>query len=119
MTATDSVRLHAVWDGAFSAADGTRDAPAAAERVAHAHPFVPLALMPGDVLDSAATLLERWADESATLAQHVAYAVGPRVGAQPPVTDSTYVALSGRIATARVAQAADRLVALLEAALGD
>jgi len=117
--ATDSLRLHGIWDGAFTNGDTVRNALAAAERVGRAHMAQPLGVMRSAIVDSAATLLQQWADESQTLAQYVVYVLPPRDANGPPPLDESYRAVTSRVGESRVAQAADRLVAVLEGALGE
>jgi hypothetical protein len=115
----DSANLHGVWDGWVGRAErGVRvdeiartlgeDLPDAG--VAHE-----LRIPEGEAL--AATVLG-WADESATLAQYVVYAWPETEGAGPPLLSAEYQAQGEAIARQRLALAAYRLAALLEARLG-
>ncbi|HYW31501.1 MAG TPA: S1/P1 nuclease [Gemmatimonas sp.] len=119
--ASDSVNLHAVWDGWVGRA--TRNMPIndVARMLGNALP-VPvdqlreeLAIPAGAALAATAQL---WADESAIIARYVAYDLPPRTGAAPPRLTDAYVAQGEAIARQRLALAAYRLAALLEARLG-
>jgi len=116
----DSTNLHAVWDGMLGR--GARDIPldAVARSLAVA---LPTANAPSDELvipDGAAlaATVQRWADESATLARYVAYDLPPRTGNKPPVLSDEYLSRGEAIARTRLALSAYRLAALLEARLG-
>jgi len=118
----DSINLHAVWDGMLGRT--VRDLPIdeVARRLEAAVP--PPAPASADELripDGAAlaVVVQQWADESATLARHVAYVLPPRSGDLPPLLPASYVTLGESIARQRLALAAYRLAALLEARLGD
>ncbi len=117
----DSTNLHAVWDGMVGRV--SRDLPldSVATLIAAA---LPLAATPGDDLiipDGAAlaATVQSWADESATLARYVVYELPARNGNAPPVLSEGYLSRGEVIARHRLALAAHRLVALLEARLGD
>jgi hypothetical protein len=118
----DSINLHAVWDGWVGRV--SRDMPIddVARGVAAALPM--RASTAGDDLvipagaALAATVLQ-WADESATLARYVAYDVPARQPGGPPMLTEEYVKRGEAIARQRLALAAYRLAALLEARLGD
>jgi len=118
---TDSTNLHAVWDGMVGRV--SRDFPL--DEVARGlESALPMADAPGDDLlipDGAAlaATVKSWADESATLARYVAYDLPPREGNAPPMLSTDYLARGEVIARTRLALAAYRLAALLEARLGD
>jgi hypothetical protein len=116
----DSINLHAVWDGWVGRV--TRDVPIddVARSVASALPY-PAAADDDDLVipDGAAlagTIL-KWADESATLARYVAYDLPARAPNGPPILTDDYVKRGEAIARQRLALAAYRLAALLEARL--
>ncbi len=117
----DSTNLHAVWDGMVGRV--SRDLPldVLAQSLANA---LPISAMESDDLvipDGAAlaATVKSWADESATLARYVAYDLPPREGKAPPVLSDGYLSRGEAIARHRLALAAYRLAALLEARLGD
>ena len=117
----DSTNLHAIWDGMVGRV--SRDLPldSVATLLAAA---LPISTTAGDDLtipDGAAlaATVQAWADESATLARYVVYDLPPRVGNAPPQMSEGYLARGEVIARHRLALAAYRLVALLEARLGD
>lgn len=117
----DSTNLHGTWDGMVGRV--SRDIPldSIAESLAAG---LPLSDMPGDELvipDGAALAqtVKSWADESATLARYFAYNVPPREGDLPPMLSADYMERGEYISRQRLAIAAYRLVALLEARLGD
>ena len=120
--ARDSINLHAVWDGLVGRA--SRDVPiddvARALEAALPSP-APATADELRIPDGAAlaTTVQRWADESATLARYVAYDLPPRADDAPPLLPASYVSLGETIARQRLALAAYRLAALLEARLGD
>lgn len=115
----DTSNLHAVWDG----------------MVRRTAPDVPLdqlvqQLVADLPIDSAsadlhipegaafAGAVQRWADESATLARYVVYAFPDRTAdGSPPRLSEDYFSLAGRVARDRITLAAYRLSALLEARL--
>lgn len=114
----DSTNLHAVWDGWVGRVSRTLPIDDVARALAGGLP-------PSDgdahIPDGAAlapTVLA-WADESATLARYVAYDLPPRQGAAPAMLPDDYVRRGEMIARQRLALAAYRLAALLEARLGN
>lgn len=118
----DSINLHAVWDGwvGRAARDASTDA-VAAELIA-ALPAQGLGatddLHIPDGAALAATVLA-WANESATLARYVVYALPARDATMPPWLPAEYLAAGERMARERLAIAGYRLAALIEARLGD
>lgn len=117
----DSTSLHAFWDGAFTRGVGHSDAVRAALALdapiswsfASADPSL------SAVHEAPGQLLRAWADESETLARHLAYAYRARAeGDLPPRLDAAYLTTAARVARERVILASDRLVAVLEALLG-
>ncbi len=117
----DSSNLHAIWDGMIGRA--SRDLPldSVATLLAAA---LPVSATAGDDLtipDGAglAATVQSWADESATLARYVVYDLPPRGGDAPPLLSEGYLSRGEVIARQRLALAAYRLAALLEARLGD
>lgn len=116
----DSINLHAVWDGWVGrqwrdvpldqvAAGLAGNLPLAEGRADDA-----LAIPRGTAL---AATVRRWADESATLARYVAYDLPARAETLPPELPGDYVERGTRIARQRLALAAYRLAAVLEAHL--
>jgi hypothetical protein len=119
--ARDSTNLHAVWDGWVGRPAGPTPINDVALAIASELPM-PVG-QPDDALiipsgDALAATVRGWADESATLARHVAYDLPPRVDGAPPVLGEDYVERSTRIARQRLALAAYRLAAVIEAQLG-
>jgi hypothetical protein len=119
--ARDSTNLHAVWDGWVGRPAGPTPINEVAAAIASELPM-PVG-QPDDALhiprgDALAATVRGWADESATLARHVAYDLPPRVDGAPPVLSEEYVEHSTRIARQRLALAAYRLAAVIEAQLG-
>lgn len=118
----DSINLHAVWDGWVGRVSREMPIDAVARGVAASLPV--RASTAGDDLvipdgaALAATVLQ-WADESATLARYVAYDVPARQPNGPPMLPEDYVKRGEAIARQRLALAAYRMAALLEARLGD
>jgi hypothetical protein len=115
----DTSNLHAVWDGMLRRS--ARDVPLEplTQQLATAMPIDP-ANADLDIPEGAAfaDAIQRWADESATLARHVVYAFPSReAGGAPSRLSDDYFALAGRIARDRITLAAYRLSALLEARL--
>jgi hypothetical protein len=118
----DSINLHAVWDGWVGRV--SRDMPIddVARGVAAALPLQSNTAGDDLVIPDGAGLASavlQWADESATLARYMAYDVGARRPNGPPVLTDEYVKRGEAIARQRLALAAYRLAALLEARLGD
>lgn len=117
----DSANLHGVWDGWVGRAERNTRVDDIARRLAAGFPVA--AGDSGDALSiprgaALARTVLRWADESATLAQYVAYDLPPRASDAPPALSDGYLAQGERIARHRLALAAYRLAALLEAHLG-
>lgn len=118
----DSVNLHAVWDGWVGRV--SRDTPiddvargVAAALPIHASTAGDDLVIPDGAALAAAVL--QWADESATLARYMAYDLPARQPNGPPMLTDEYVKRGEAIARQRLALAAYRLAALLEARLGD
>lgn len=115
----DTSNLHAVWDGMVrrTAPDVPLDqlAQALAADLPIDSASAELHIPPGaDFTDA----VQRWADESATLARYVVYAFPTRTaGGPPPRLSDAYLTLAGGIARGRITLAAYRLAALLEARL--
>ncbi len=117
----DSTNLHGTWDGMVGRVSRDMPIDSVAESLAAG---LPLADLPGDELvipDGAALAqtVKSWADESATLARYFAYNIPERDSDLPPMLSADYMARGEYIARQRLALAAYRLVALLEARLGD
>lgn len=118
----DSANLHGVWDGWVGRAERNARIDDIARGLAEGLPVA--AADRGDALrvprgqELAAAVLA-WADESATLARYVAYDLPPRTRGAPPELSAAYLAQGERIARQRLALAAYRLAALLEARLGE
>jgi hypothetical protein len=117
----DSTNLHAVWDGWVGRASRDRALDDVADAMARELPMA--GGVPNDALfiprgAPLAATVRGWADESAALAQYVAYDLAPRVGGAPPVLTDAYLAQGLRIARQRLALAAYRLAAVIEAQLG-
>ncbi len=117
----DSTNLHSTWDGMVGRVSRGIPLDSVALALADA---LPVSEMPSDDLvipDGAAlaATVKSWADESATLARYVAYDTPLRDTDAPPMLSADYMAQGERIARQRLALAAYRLVALLEARLGD
>jgi hypothetical protein len=117
--ALDTSNLHAVWDGMLRRT--ARDVPLdqLAQELAVQ---LPLDSASADVHmpqgADFADVVQRWADESATLARYAAYAFPTRTaGGPPPRLSDAYLSLAGDIARERITLAAYRLTALLEARL--
>lgn len=117
----DSSNLHAIWDGMVGRV--SRDLPldSVATLLAAA---LPVSGLPADDLtipDGAAlaATVQSWADESATLARYVVYDLPPRAGDAAPELSEGYLTRGEAIARHRLALAAYRLAALLEARLGE
>lgn len=117
----DSINLHAVWDGWVGRASRAMPIDSVAAALARELPMsdrqLDDALIDVNGAPLASTVLG-WANESATLARHVAYELPTRTGGGPPVLTDAYVALSTRIARQRLALSAYRLAAVIEAQLG-
>ena len=118
----DSINLHAVWDGWVGRVSRDMAIDNIARGVAAALPIRSRAegddLVIPDGAAFAATVLQ-WADESATLARYMVYDVPARQPNGPPILTDEYVKRGEAIARQRLALAAYRLAALLEARLGD
>lgn len=114
----DSINLHAVWDGWVGRVSRTLPIDDVAQALAAALPPTSGDLHIPDGAALAGAVLA-WADESATLARYVAYDLPPRQGAAPPLLPDEYLRRGELIARQRLALAAYRLAALLEARLGD
>jgi hypothetical protein len=118
----DSINLHAVWDGWLGrptrgqAIDDVAAALARDLTIADGKPDDALTIPQGAAL---AVTVRGWADESAVLARYVAYDIPPRTGSAPPMLSEAYVAQGTRIARHRLALAAYRLAAVIEAQLGE
>lgn len=118
----DSANLHGVWDGWVGRAernariDDIARGLAAGLPVAAADSGDALAIPRGAAL---ANTVLGWADESATIARYVAYDLPPRAADAPPALTDAYLAQGERIARQRLALAAYRLAALIEARLGN
>lgn len=115
----DTSNLHAVWDGMVRRT--ARDVPPD-ELAQQLVVELPIDSSSADLhIPSGAAFadaVQRWADESATLARYVAYAFPDRAaGGSPPRLSEHYLALAGRIARDRITLAAYRLSAILEARL--
>lgn len=115
----DTSNLHAVWDGMVRRS--ARDVPLdeLALQLVRELPMDPastdLHIPEGAAFADA---IQRWADESATLARYVVYAFPARTaGGPPPRLSEDYVALASGISRVRITLAAYRLAALLEARL--
>jgi len=117
----DSINLHAVWDGWVGrpsrnvpiddvARGIARDLPAGA-----GEPDDAMTIPRGAAL---AATVRAWADESATIARYVAYDLPAASGSALPTLTDDYVERSTRIARQRLALAAYRLAAVIEAQLG-
>lgn len=118
----DSTNLHSVWDGMVGRRVRNVPIDDVARQLRDALPMSPA--LPYDELripDGAALgdAVLGWANESQTLARHVAYALPPRRDGAPPVLDEHYLTLGEAIARQRLALSAYRLAALLEARLGE
>ncbi len=115
----DTSNLHAVWDGMVRRTAPDVPLEQLAQRLVADLPIDPasadLHIPQGAAFADA---IQRWADESATLARHVVYAFPDRnAGGPPPRLSEAYMTLAGSIARARITLAAYRLTALLEARL--
>ncbi len=119
--ARDSTNLHAVWDGWVGRPAGPTPINEVALAITSELPM-PMGQLDDALViprgDALAATVRAWADESATLARHVAYDLPPRVNGAPPVLNDDYVERSTRIARQRLALAAYRLAAVIEAQLG-
>ena len=117
----DSANLHGVWDGWVGRAERETRVDDIARKLGEALPMSAdrnveeLAIPDGRALGL--TVLG-WADESATLARYMAYDLPPRDSQGPPALSEAYRAQGERIARQRLALAAYRLAALIEARLG-
>jgi hypothetical protein len=117
---TDTVNLHAVWDGLLGQTDRDVPAPVLAQRLTSALPIAPgnadLVIPAGAALAGA---IGTWADESATLARYLSYNFQDRAaGSAPPVLTPAYVQLAQSVGRQRVVLAGYRLAAVIEARLG-
>lgn len=117
----DSINLHAVWDGWVGRPSRNIPLDEVARGIARDFPasngYADDALnIPRGAALAAAVL--GWANESATLARYVAYDFPERERDALPTLTDDYVERSTRIARQRLALAAYRLAAVIEAQLG-
>lgn len=118
----DSANLHGVWDGWVGRAERDTRVDEIARGLGAALPVEPGATSDELAIPTGAAFGDAvlgWANESATIARYMAYDLPPRDAMGPPALSDAYRAQGERIARQRLALAAYRLAALLEARLGN